>query len=408
MRVFSIALVTFTSVGVLSLVLGQTDDSNIYFGQASVPLDTKNKAPLNDGPDPFGSSLFIDGETVTPMDIRSAAAQTLEEMERIRRLRKGIDRSIRADITSGQPVTVLIAPEHFVQLTFLRDGEIVFPKRAFTGQPELLIIDKQENSPYVYVQASAMVEGQTTNLFVETEEDGRIQTYVLNLLVTEPKNIREQVSVNLVEDKTPPIRGTVRETPIGATHAVQNPLQDTSTSMRVPLSSEKWGEKEIKTYLSTMIEMTEHYSEAKRIERETGRVIYRDSDIQGFPSGKFNYIDPVEKTIWNVQQVWYFPRYDAILLDVRKRNPNKGVSMWDFSQVKWKANNSPLNFDTSAAAPQSMQTLPNRTNRIWFLLQGYRLDPRAEFTPVFPREGRRIGNPNTHPVGSRSNGLHNP
>lgn len=371
-------------------------DPNSFYGQTRVPMDGKTKSPVQEMPDPFGSPLFVDGRTDAALDARSLAAKEINDQETSRRIRQEIDRSIRADVGTGQPVTVLIAPEHFTQLTFLREGEIVFPRRAFTGQPDLLNIDKKENSPYVYVSASAMVPGQTTNMFVETEEDGRIQTYVINLLVTEPQNIREQVSVNLIDDRTPPIRGnaasgsytqTKGQGPGGPTAGPGAP--GAGKGQVGAVVSGKFTESDVRKYLNTMIEMAENYVEAKNVERKGGRPVYRETDIRGYPSGQFNYIDPVEKTSWMVHQVWFFPKYDAILLDVRCENPNSQTSMWDFSQMKWQANSSPTHFDTTAAAPLSMQTLPQRTNRIWYLIQGNRLDPRAEFSPVFPRAERR-------------------
>lgn len=392
----TLAILVTTLLGTLS-GKAQLDDLNSYYGQAQVPVDSRTKSPSNETPDPFGSPLFVDGRTDVALDSRSQAAEQISGSDEARRIQKEIDRSIRADIGTGQPITVLIAPEHFTQLTFLRDGEIVFPRRAFTGQPDLLIIDKKENSPYVYVAASAMVAGQTTNMFVETEEDGRIQTYVINLLVTEPQNIRAQISVNLVDDRTPPIRGSAAaagSAPTGRTSSGGYSQNSNQTGEQTTSGvSGKFSEGDVKKYLNTMIEMAENYAEAKTVERKGGKNIYRDTDIRGYPSGRFNYIDPVERTSWLVQQVWFFPKYDAILLDVRYQNPNSSVSMWDFSQMKWQANQSPVRFSTTAAAPLAMQTPPNRTNRIWYLIQGNRLDPRAEFSPVFPRPERR-GNQN--------------
>jgi hypothetical protein len=376
------------------------DDPNTYYGQAPVAVDGKTKSPVHEMPDPYGSPLFVDGRTDVALDARSLAAQEISGQETSKRIRQEIDRSIRADIGTGQPVTVLIAPEHFTQLTFLRDGEIVFPRRAFTGQPDLVNIDKKENSPYVYVSASALVPGQTTNMFVETEEDGRIQTYVVNLLVTEPQNIREQVSVNLVDDRTPPIRGNAasgsQSVPSTGIGGAKGPTGTSGAGAAVggkgqigASISGKFSEEDVRKYLTTMIEMAESFAEAKAIEKKGGKTIYRDTDIRGYPSGQFSYIDPVEQTSWMVHQVWFFPKYDAILLDVRYENPNQSVSMWDYSQMKWQANNSPTHFSSTAAAPLAMQTLPGRTNRIWYLIQGQRLDPRAEFSPVFPRAERR-------------------
>lgn len=368
-----------------------------YYGAVPVPVNDKTKSPKYASPDAFGSEVFVDGRTDVALDAHSLAAKQYDEEESAKRRQKELDKSIRADIATGQPITVLIAPEHFVQLTFLKDNEIVYPKRAFTGQPDLIIIDKKDNSPYIYVEATAMVEDQTTNLFIETEEDGKIQTYVVNLLVTEPKNIREQVAVNLVSDNTPPIRGG--EGSNDAVDAKQGfGIQSTSgasqsnKNMIGTMVAGHFDAADVKKYLNTMIEMADHYAEAKQIEKRTGRIIYRSTDIKAFPSGRATYIDPIEGTLWNVQQVWFFPKYDAILLDVRTKNPKQAVSMWDFSQMRWQANGSPQAFPSTAAAPLAMQTLPGRNNQIWYLIQGNRLDPHAEFSPVFPNiDHRGIG-----------------
>jgi len=388
----------------LSTLATYAQPTEAYYGQTPVPLDNATKAPKNPSSDAFGSELFIDGRTDVALDSRSQAAVLLIEKGRAAERQKELDRSIRADIASGQPVTVLIAPEHFVQLTFLRNNEIVYPKRAFAGQPDLLIIDKKDNSPYVYIASTAMVEGQSTNMFIETEEDGRIQTYVINLLVTEPKNIREQVSVNLVDDRTPPIRGgegseadwdkkmgygILGAGPQSAGIAATGGTAPNLAGSQMNMVAGKFKEEDVRKYLNTMIEMAEHYPKAKLVERKTGRIIYRDADMKAFPGGRNTYVDPVEGTMWNVKQVWFFPKYDAILLDIRVKNPTSKTSMWDFSQMRWQANNSPKSFASTAAAPIAMQTLPRRTNQIWYLVQGNRLDPQAEFSPVFPRAEKR-------------------
>lgn len=397
-------IILCASVLSFSVNLAQAQPDAEFYGQRPVAMDPKTKSPMEGMTDAFGSELFIDGRVDVALDSRSMAAQTLMDREMAKEKQKELDRSVRADIASGQPVTVLIAPEHFVQLSFLRNNEIVYPRRAFAGQPDLLIIDKKDNSPYVYIAAAAMVEGQTTNMFIETEEDGRIQTYVINLLVTEPKNIREQVSVNLVDDRTPPIRGGEGseadwQAKTGFGVQGQGPQAPGSQGSASPgnLSSKlaggmmtgKFSEEDVKKYLNTMIEMAEHYPESKDIERKTGRIVYREADIKMFPSGRNTYVDPIEGTLWNVKQIWFFPKYDAILLDVRVKNPNSETSMWDFSQVRWQANGSSKSFSSTAAAPVAMQTLGKRTNQIWYLVQGNRIDPQAEFSPVFPRPEKR-------------------
>jgi len=391
----AIAFATLAASPILSLA-----QENIQIPK-TVPLNNKTKAPATPLGDAFASELFIDGITTIALDSRSQEAQLVEEKEKSKKLQEELDRSVRADIASGQPVTILVAPEHFTQLTVLKDGEIVYPKRAFTGQPDLLVIDKKENSPYLYLAASAMVEGQTTNLFIETEEDGKIQTYVINLLVTEPKNIREQVAVNLVEDKTPPIRGGTGSQLKWEEENQKNSASPQDMPKTTPLGVAKFAASDVQKYFSTMIEMASKYPEAKKVERETGRSIYRPTDIQILPGGINSYIDPIEPCTWYVNQAWYFPRYDAILLDVSLENKSSAISFWDYSLVKWQANQSPKQFNTTAASPLSMQTLPNKTNRIWYLIQGHKIDPKAEFSPVFPRETNRGSSLKPNPPASK-------
>ena len=370
-----------------------------YFGEAeNIPIDTKTKEPVNGlGGDVFGSDLYIDGNTDVSLDLMSIQAELHQRNQAIKASRKNKDTSLRRNITSGEPVTILITPDHFTQISFMRDGEIVYPRIAYPGQPGLLNIDKDENSPFLYVSATQMMEGQTTNMFVETFEDGRIQTYVFNMVVTTPKNIREQVQVNLVSDLTPPLKGGVgsdaeRRTQAESLLGLQSQSNSgREASLRIGAGGVhgKFNREDIKTYFNTMIQMAEQYGEAKRIEQESNNIIYRDQDITPYPGSKVTYIDPVEGNQWRVREVWFFPKYDAILLGAVCLNNTNVTSMWDYAQMKWKVNQRNPPFDTTAASPVSMQTPPNKANVIWFLIQGNRLDPLAEYSPVFPRAARR-------------------
>jgi hypothetical protein len=397
-------------VGVLTLShIGFAQTNLDFFGKAqNVPLNNKEKAPAVKMGDPFGAELYQDGRTDVALDANSIAAQNYAQQKGIPY--PGNDISVRKDITSGEPVSVYIAPEHYVQLTFLKDNEIVFPVRAYAAQPKLLNIKTDEKSPFVYVSATTMLEGQSTNLFVETQEDGTIQTYVVNLIVTEPKNIRPQVAINLVNDRTPSIRkeGTSQgqsATPAGTTY--NSPSGNAGTgdnSSNIPTSVHaKFTTEDVKNYFNTMIEMASRYGEAKEIEANGGKIIYRNSDISAHSGGAVSYIDPVDGCQWAVQQVWFFPRYDAILLDTICNNRSSNVSSWDYAQLKWKAldkkNPQPKQVEpvnTTAAAPSAIQTLPYNTNQIFILIQGERIDPDAEFAPVFPRAERR-GNRANYP-----------
>jgi hypothetical protein len=369
-------------------------DLDSFYGKVPVKINPVTKGLKEATSDTFGSELTIDGRTDIPLDPKSRLAQNLLQDEQRQISRAQTNKTIRADIASGQPVKIFIAPEHFVQISFMKENEIVFPKRAFTGQPDLLVIDKRDGSPNIYVAASVPIQGQTTNLFVETEEEGRIQTYVLDLVVARPENIRPQVQVNLVQDQTPPLRG--RE---GSEVDPNKTLIDPTNLTGIPQSAKAaptrngdippFTEKEIKKYLSTMIKMADQYPDAKNIEEKTGKIIYRDSDIQMFPGGSLPWEDPIERTHWKVHQVWYFQKYDAILLDVRIKNDTDTTSNWDYSQVHWMINRSQQHYATTSASPYRMQTLPHNTNQVWYLLQGNHLDPNSDFGPVFPRAEKR-------------------
>jgi len=393
----SILLLTLLSSSTLLAQQGLNVD---YYGEAqNIPLDEKKKAPMNGlGGDVFASELLIEGKTDgIALDTLSIEAQLYEQAKKGSAQRRERDASVRADISSGQPVPVLIAPEHFTQLSFLRDGEIVYPTRIYAAQPELVTIEKQDGSPYLYIQATTLLEGQPTNLFVETQEDGRIQTYVINLTVTTPENTREQVAINLINDLTPPIRGGIGSEEERRKNAAS--LLGLTPTTKAGGRSEtkifpggvhrKFTREDVKRYLNTMIEMAERYPQAKQIEKETGKIIYRDTDISAYPGGKVTYVDPVDRTLWNVREVWFFPKYDAILLGVTCYNPTEVVSIWDYSQMRWRANQSnPI--EATAASPVAMQTLPKNTNVIWYLIQGDRIDPLANFSPIFPKADRRI------------------
>jgi hypothetical protein len=373
----------------LACVLGNIPahaDIDEFFGKKAVPMDKELKSPKNKQPDPFGSEVFIDGKDNVALDDKSLTAEKYLEKEQRKQIQETLDKSIRADITSGEPVKILIAPDHFCQITFLKENEIVYPKRAFAGQPGLVLVQKKESSPYIYIAASAMLEGQTTNMFVEAEEDGKIQTYVLQLVVTEPKNIRAQIAVNLVDDRTPPVKGGP-----GSEAERQNSGVGFGNSETQPINfaAKRFAESDVRQYFNTMIEMADKYPQAKAIEKKTGRPVYRDSEIQMHPSGRYTYNDPLEPTEWNIHQIWFFPKYDAILLDVRFENKGNQISAWDYSQVKWQVNEAPRTFTANAASPLAMQTPAGRTNQIWYLLQGNKLDPIAEFAPVFPKIERR-------------------
>lgn len=389
-----------------------------FFGEnKNIQLDNKTKAPAIEMGDPFGAELYIDGRTDVALDANSLAAKNYAQSRNIPY--PGNDASVRNDITTGQIVGVYIAPEHYVQLSFLKDNEIVYPIRAYPAQPKLLEIRSDPNSPFIYIASAVRLEGQTTNLLVETEEDGTIQTYVIDLIVTEPKNIRPQVSINLVSDRTPPIRNQNGASSLTPTNSAipmnrmpsQQGIPDAKGTTGPTLGSvyQKFTRDDIKRFFNTMIEMANRYGEAKQIEKQTGRIIYRENEIIPAPGGKISYIDPIDGCQWAVQQVWFFPKYDAILLNVTCYNPRSSPSSWDYAMMKWKAldRENPVEkgaqiLNTTAAAPFAIQTLGQNTNQIQFLIQGERIDPMAEFVPIFPRENRRSNNSNYQPSNSNT------
>src|ERR1035437_3959704 len=273
--------ISLLSVLILLTFTGPVFAEPDFFGKENnVPLNKTSKTPSAQGVDAFGSEVYIDGRTDVNVDSKSmaAAAMQKEEQEKLgRKIRIGgnIDTSLKADISSGETVKVLIAPDHFTQLSFLREGEIVYPKRAYAAQPGLIKIEKKEGSPYIYVEAAVYLENQSTNFFVETEEEGRIQTYCITMVVTEPKNVRNQIAINLVSDLTPPIKGGIgsEEERLKA-----NELGGKINTTRnfSPSGHDKFSRDDVRKYVDTMIAMAEHFTAAKQLEREEGKTIYRD------------------------------------------------------------------------------------------------------------------------------------
>lgn len=296
--------------------------------------------------------------------------------------RRKRDLSLRHDVVTGQPVSILISPDYFVQLTFLRDGRVVFPKRVYAGQPGLLHIEKRDGSPYVYVKASVSLEKQGTNLFFETEEDGRIQTYVIFAEVAHPKLIRPQVIINLAEDLSLPLSSSSIPSPSLSS------FDPSSFRMVEESSGEGMG---ILDLMGRMIDIAMRYDEAKDAERKTGKVIYSEKVVFPYPGSSKIFRDPVDGSHWQVYEVWFFPKYDAILLDVRVENTGTSPQNWNYSLMKWRpGKSSPMLLSSAGASPAKLFNLPSGKMRVWFLLMGNQVDPRSEFFPVFPSQKRRF------------------
>lgn len=421
-----------------------------FFGTAAVPLNPKTHSPGLGNPDPYGSDLYVDGRTDVAMDANSMAAATLAAHDE--KGKNGTlngdpnnstggyavpgDRSVRLDTVSGQPQQILITVEHKVQITLERDGKIIYARRVYPGEANLVNVtfDPTGVSPYLYIEAKEWLPGQSTNLFIETQEDNRIQTYVINLIIAKPKDIREQVLLNLVTDNTPELRTSNDGQTSNPNKPPPNPddedvMNPTATNPMAtaggtpgyagesPITAEGgtfggglFTREDVYKYFETMIEMAEHYKAAKAIEAQTGQKIYKPTDIVPGPQNLDSFVDPNDvlkyiaeaknqgastdkareyardhATQYGIRQVWYYPRYDAILLDVIVFNPGPDASTWDYSQIKWIVDRARTAIPSTAVSPARTTTDPADGNQLWVLIQGQHIEPNATFTPAFPR-----------------------
>lgn len=405
-----------------------TFETDYYGNLKEAPeFDKETNSPKIEIPDPYGTALFRDGKTDVALDSKSMAAKAYskaeeDEARRVADLRNR-DKSVRLDLITGQRETVLVAPDHYVQLILLMDGEVVKPTNVTAGNPEMVDIKVNvDKSPYIYISAaSAVVEEngrlveQPTNLFIETTQNGRVQTYPLRLVVTEPKNITEQIILNLVGDNTPPLRGGEGSREDDKKKQDLAQLQLAGSARPGDLSagntwspdgdSAKAGEPgtghetrqfsrdDVRSFLPTMIQMAKAYDDAKFIESKEGRVIYNDQEIQKGAAGLGSYRDPVSGDVWTVRP-WFFPRYDSILLEVVQYNPGSSSSGWNFALLKFRVGKEPgaagpRLYDVTGVSPEAPTALPNKGNKIWALLQGHNLTSKNEFIPVFPDKAGR-------------------
>jgi hypothetical protein len=189
-------------------------DNTDYHGKIKTPpTSDKSGKPNTDIPDPFLSPLLKDGKTNVPLTPEAAAAQRMREIKQGAAGQFGDDtierdRSVHLNVVSGSYVQVLITTDHAVQLSVLRNGEVVRPTNIILGSNEFVqYVYNGESSPYIYVSAKVALPGQTTDMFIETHEDGRVQTYVLKLICVEPSKVVFDVLLDLTNDNTPYIQG---------------------------------------------------------------------------------------------------------------------------------------------------------------------------------------------------------
>lgn len=400
-----------------------------YFGklETAPEMDEETMRPKIEIPEPFGNDLFIDGKTNVALDTRSMAARAMKKADDEKAMReqaaKERDRSVRLDLITGQRETILIAPDHYVQVILQMDGEVVKPTNVTSGNEEMIDVKVNvDKSPYIYIGAATAIVGkdnklinQPTNLFIETEENGRVQTYALRLVITDPKNITDQVILNLTGDRTPPIRGGEGSMKDSQRLADLEQLQMAGSARPGDLSAgstwsptgdsakagdpgtghetRQFSRDDTRSYLPTMIQMAKAYDDAKHLERTEGRVIYSDRDIVKGQSGQGSYRDPVSGDVWTIRP-WFFPRYDAILLEAVQYNPGNKSSGWNYSLLKARVGSlpgaaGPRLYDITGVSPENPTALPNKGNKIWALVQGHNLTANNEFIPVFPDKSSR-------------------
>jgi hypothetical protein len=414
---------------VLATVLSHTlpaaaqDANNAdYFGKIKNPPNTdKNGKPDTDIPDPFDSPLLKDGKTNVPLTPEAAAAQKLREARQSGSGQFGDDtlehdRSVHLNVVSGSYVQVLITTDHAVQLSVLRNGEVVRPTNIILGSNEFVqYVFNADNSPYIYVSAKVALPGQTTDMFIETHEDGRIQTYVLKLICVEPSKVAYDVLLDLTNDNTPYIQGkpgsraaieaereiqsriaNISSTQGGSFSALEAPWSVSSTTTQkggAPGSgfqTRKFSRDDIRKYLPRMVQMAKAYDDAKFIEANGGHQIYTDAQIVKGPMQEKKFIDPLTQDSW-IMRPWFFPQMDAIVIEAIQYNPNDRPSGWSYNLIKWRVGEDYQTYDTTAAFPEQPAALPFKTNRVWLLMQGYNIAPQNRFTPLMPDRQHRLG-----------------
>ena len=420
-RSFVLLLTTFIFHTLIATAQDPTNTD--YFGKLQTPPKTdKSGKPDTDIPDPFDSPLLKDGKTNVPLTPEAAAAQKMREAKQSGAGQFGDDtlehdRSVHLNVVSGSYVQVLITTDHAVQLSILRNGEIVRPTNIILGSNEFVqYVFNADSSPYIYVSAKVALPGQTTDMFIETHEDGRVQTYVLKLICVEPSKVVYDVLLDLTNDNTPYIQGKPgSRAAIEAEREVQSRIANISSAqggnfsaLEAPWSvsnntatqkggppgsgfqTRKFSRADIRKYLPRMVQMAKAYDDAKFIEANGGRQIYTDAQIVKGAMQEKKYIDPLTGDSW-IMRAWFFPQMDAIVMEAIQYNPNERPSGWSYNLIKWRVGEDYQTYDTTAAFPEQPAALPFKTNRVWLLLQGYNIAPQNRFTPLMPDRQHRLG-----------------
>jgi hypothetical protein len=400
----------------------QNTTNTDYFGKIQTPPTfQKNGKPNTPIPDPFLSPLLKDGRTNVPLTPEAVAAEKLRQAQQEASGQYGDDtpeqdRSVHLNVVSGSFVQVLITTDHAVQLSVLRNGEVVRPTNIILGSNEFVqYVYSADSSPYIYVSAKVALPGQTTDMFIETHEDGRVQTYVLKLICVEPSKVVYDVLLDLTNDNTPYMQGKAgsREA-IEAEKEIQDRIAAMSASqggafsgLESPWSvnygappkggapgsgfqTRKFSRDDIRKYFPRMVQMAKAYDDAKFIEANGGRQVYTDAQIRkGLVQDK-KFIDPLTQDSW-ILRPWFFPQMDAIVIEAAQYNPNDRPSGWSYNLIKWRVGEDYQTYDTTAAFPEQPAALPRKINRVWLLLQGYNIGLDNRFTPLMPDRNHRLG-----------------
>jgi hypothetical protein len=399
----------------------QNTTNTDYFGKIQTPPSTdRSGKPNTPIPDPFLSPLLKDGKTNVPLTPEAQAAQNLRES---RQAAAGLygqdtpeqDRSVHLNVVSGSYVQVLITTDHAVKLSVLRNGEVVRPTNIIVGNNEFVQYVFSDSSPYIYVSAKVALPGQTTDMFIETHEDGRVQTYVLKLICVEPDKVVFDVLLDLTNDNTPYMEGKPgsREA-IEAEREVRDRIAaisagqgGTFTGVEAPWSlnngappkagqpgsgfqTRTFSRDDIRKFFPRMVQMAKAYDDAKFIEANGGRQIYSDAQIRKGAVQDKKFIDPLTNDSW-ILRPWFFPQMDAIVIEAAQYNPNNRPSGWSYNLIKWRIGEDYQTYDSTAAFPEQPAALPGKINRVWILLQGYNIALDNTFTPLMPDRSHRLG-----------------
>jgi hypothetical protein len=401
---------------------GQSNPTNTdYFGRVQNPPPTdKSGKPNPLPPDPFLSPILKDGKTDVPLTPEAQAAARLQQSQQggasFGSDTTELDRSIRLNVVSGSYVQILITTDHAVQLSFLRNGEVVTPTNIILGNNEFVQYQfNPTGSPYVYVSARVPLPNQTTDMFVETHQDGRVQTYVLKLLCVEPSKVVFNVLLDLTTDNTPYMLGkTGSREDLEAQRQTQDAIAANAAKVHgnfapgqtpwalsgspsfnqgppgTGYQTRKFTRDDIRRYFPRMVAMAKAYDDAKFIESTGGRQIYTPAQIRKGEIQDKKFIDPLTRDTW-ILRPWFFPQMDAIVMECAQFNPSSQPSGWMYNLIKWRIGEDYQVYDTTAAFPEQPAALPHKINRVWLLIQGNNISIENRFTPLMPDREHRLG-----------------